>query len=334
MFPMRPRAVLFTLSLAYVLTGCKGTDSDSGSSGELDLFSFFVTSQTAMQDLSGSEYGFGGDLRYGETGLGSGLRGADLLCADIAERSMPGAAVKNWRAFLSADVGEDGEPVHAKDRIGPGPWYDRIGRLVAPNVADLLHTRPENGDPEIADDLPNENGVPNSEVDPGADVADERNHHIMTGSTRDGTLYPARCAEEAHEQGLIAECMEACFESGGESIEYYECENCDLPIEDEHLLNEFCGVACEGIDGYPTDCESPRSATCSDWTTATSDQALGQPRIGLSWPRPDRIVDQEWISWTTSGGCAPVGSTGLGGSSPEAGRAGSYGAIYCFALVP
>ena len=35
-------------------------------------------------------------------GPGAGLRGADIICAEIAERSMPGASAKQWRAFLSA----------------------------------------------------------------------------------------------------------------------------------------------------------------------------------------------------------------------------------------
>ncbi len=315
--------------------GTSGTVTDTGpDDGELGLFSFFVTSRLALQDLSGSEHGFGGDLRYGETGAGAGLRGADLICADVAERSMPGAREKDWRAFLSAAEGEDGEQVDAIDRIGPGPWYDRIGRLVAPSPEDLLHTRPLNGDALIADDLPNENGVPNSEVDPATEEANERNHHTLTGSGTDGRLYPPRCVEEAVEQGLPAQCKLDCYDSGGLSIEYYECENCELPIEDDSVLSEFCGAACEGQDGYPWECDAPVGATCLDWTTTDTELESGQPRIGLSWPRDDRTIDQEWISWWTVGGCAPVGSTGGGGGSPEVGQPGSYGGFYCFALVP
>jgi hypothetical protein len=36
-----------------------------------------------MQALSGNEAGFGVDLRYGETGPGAGLRGADKICTEI-----------------------------------------------------------------------------------------------------------------------------------------------------------------------------------------------------------------------------------------------------------
>jgi len=98
------------LVLSSVLViGCGGGSTpavDAGPDGpppdadisQLDPFSFFVTSIVALQDLSGSQAGFGGDLRFGETGPGAGLRGADKLCATIAERSMPGASGKRWRA--------------------------------------------------------------------------------------------------------------------------------------------------------------------------------------------------------------------------------------------
>ncbi len=357
---MRARMAAVHLLLGAVFVGCTGTtpalpvppevksagaiDSGghsggaSGSDGSteegLGLFSFFVTSRVALQDLSGSEYGFGGDLRYGETGPGAGLRGADLICGEVAERSMPGASAKQWRAFLSASEGEDGEQVDAIDRIGEGPWYDRIGRLVAPSRADLLHTRPQNGDPEIADDLPNENGVPNSEVDPGADTAGERNHHTLTGSKPDGTMYPARCIEESEDAGLIEACVRECKDTGGLSIEHYVCDNCELPIEDMRLLDEFCQSACEGIDGYLTDCEAPVNSHCNSWTTAEGNPSESMPRVGLSWPREDRTVDQEWLSWWSVGGCAPIGSTEGSGARPEVGQRGSYGGFYCFALEP
>ena len=306
---------------------------DSGAD-ELDLFSFFVTSRVAMQDLSGSEFAFGGDLSFGETGPGAGLRGADKICAEIAERSMPGASAKQWRAFLSVEADENGEQLDAIDRIGDGPWYDRIGRLVAPTSEDLKHTRPENGDGEIAGDLPNENGVPNSEVDPGVNTANERNHHILTGSNVDGTLYPARCIDESHQLGTVGECVSTCVETGGESIEYYVCDNCELPIQDSDMLDEFCGAACNGVDGYLLDCESPVNSTCNDWTLAEPDPSQSKPRVGLSWPRDDRSIDQDWNSWWNVGGCAPVGSTDSDGSGFEAGQPGSYGGIYCFALEP
>ena len=154
--------------------------------GALPRFSFFVTSQRGLVSLSGCTQGFGGDLRYGERGAGAGLRGGDRICALLAERSMPGASVKRWRAFLSAANGGEGEPVHAIDRVGEGPWYDRLGRLVAMNRSDLVNARPAGADPAIANDLPNEEGVPNHAPDPTVGAVD--NHHMLTGSDAFGHL--------------------------------------------------------------------------------------------------------------------------------------------------
>jgi hypothetical protein len=131
-----------------------------------------------MQRLSKTPEGFGGDLRYGEA---TGLAGADKICSEIAESSMPGASAKVWRAFLSAKAaGPGGSVVHAKDRIGEGPWYDRTGRLVAMDLSSLLQTRPSGADPTIADNLPNELGEPNR-PDPDVD-----NHDTVTGSNEVG----------------------------------------------------------------------------------------------------------------------------------------------------
>jgi hypothetical protein len=160
------------------LAGASSTGgAGSGGSGALEPFSFFVTSLEAMHRLSGSADGFGGDLRYGQA---DGLAGADKICSDIAESSMPGSSAKQWRAFLSTTK------VDAADRIGSGPWYDRIGRLVAMNLSDLLQDRP-NADAAIKNDLPNETGTPNHRPDPSQPEAD--NHHVLTGSSPQGKLY-------------------------------------------------------------------------------------------------------------------------------------------------
>jgi hypothetical protein len=159
---------------------------------DLAEFSFFLTSQEGLFKLaktfSGSEKGFGGDLRYGLTGIGSGLKGADKICEALAESSLPGSKAKGWRAFLSATADGNGKQVNAIDRIGEGPWYDRLGRLVANDKAGLLSTRPA-GSSEIINDLPNEFGVPNHRPDPTLPEVD--NHLTMTGSNNLGKLYGA-----------------------------------------------------------------------------------------------------------------------------------------------
>lgn len=172
-------------------TSGSGGTSQAGSGGSnstpsSEKFSFFVTSLKAMVELSKSPDGFGGDLRFGETGPGAGLRGADKICTTVAEKSMPGNG-KTWRAFLSVTAGEDGQPVHAIDRIGDGPWYDRLGRLVAMNKVNLANTRPVGADEAIINDLPNEDGVPNHEPDVGQGEVD--NHDILTGTNEQGKLF-------------------------------------------------------------------------------------------------------------------------------------------------
>ena len=66
-----------------------------------------------------------------------GIAGADAHCKALADASnvaLP--AGRTWRAYLSS-VGADGRPVHARDRIGTGPWHNVKGAMIAATVADL-----------------------------------------------------------------------------------------------------------------------------------------------------------------------------------------------------
>ncbi len=150
-----------------------GGASSGGASTGLAKFSFFVTSLDAVRLVSGKANGFGGDLRFGES---TGLAGADKICTTIAESSMPGSGAKGWRAFLSTTT------VHAIDRVGMGPWYDRNGKLIAQNTQGLLSTRPA-GDSSIINDLPNETGVPNRA---GTGTGNDDNHDTITGTNTSG----------------------------------------------------------------------------------------------------------------------------------------------------
>ncbi len=163
----------------------KDGGGSTGDVGALGKFSFFVTSLKALRDLSKNQNGFGGDLSYGETGAGAGLRGADKICTEIAERSMAGAGKKVWRAFLSATNDGSGKVANAIDRIGSGPWYDRQGRLFGKSIVDISATRPTSADAAIKNDFPNEDGVPNHSPD-GVQVD---NHDMLTGSNAQGKLY-------------------------------------------------------------------------------------------------------------------------------------------------
>ncbi|MDC0706939.1 hypothetical protein POL68_00485 [Stigmatella sp. ncwal1] len=152
-----------------------GGDDEPGDPADASSFSFFVASIESMRELSGSANGFGGDLRFGEA---TGIAGADKICLTIADKALPGSGQKVWRAFLSASTGgANGGALHAIDRIGEGPWYDRNGLLVASNKAGLLAVRPQ-GATQIKNDLPNERGEPNHQ---GVD-----NHDTLTGSNKQG----------------------------------------------------------------------------------------------------------------------------------------------------
>jgi len=163
--------------LLLALGACRGDDAADAVDAATDVdantrppFSFFITSLETMRLQSGSQDGFGGDL--------GGLAGADAICQRAA--ADVGHGDKTWRAFLSTTTGgSGGGAVHAIDRIGPGPWYDRNGRLVAMDRAGLLMTRPA-GDPQSVNDLPDENGRPLTYFQDA--------HDIMTGSNAQGQV--------------------------------------------------------------------------------------------------------------------------------------------------
>jgi uncharacterized membrane protein YgcG len=266
---------------------------------KLEKFSFFLTSLAALQELSGSANGFGGDLRFGKTGDGAGILGADSICQCIAEKSMPGSKVKIWRAFLSATKGPDGKQVNAIERIGNGPWYDRRGRLWANNISELLNDRPTNAHSAIKNDIPNEDGVPNHYPDPLNPNMAVDNHLTITGSGTDGKLYKPNSGGGWGGGG---------FGGGG-----------------------FGGGGMGG-GGFGNCVED---VTCSDWTSTS---ASSTPRAGFSWPQTFGGVSN-WISGWCLPGCEAgidLDESTMAGipGVKTIGSGGGYGGFYCFALNP
>ena len=94
--------------------------------------------------------------------------------------------IRDHQGFADRSHGA-GHQVNAIDRIGNGPWYDRLGRLFANNRAELLFDRPTSADPAIINDFPNEFGVPNHQPDPNQPQVD--NHDMLTGSNTSGQLH-------------------------------------------------------------------------------------------------------------------------------------------------
>src|SRR5882672_2081771 len=69
------------------------------------------------------------------TGNLGGLAGADQICQNLANAA--GAGGKTWHAYLSQQAQGNTPAVNARGRIGPGPWYNAKGLLIASNVGDL-----------------------------------------------------------------------------------------------------------------------------------------------------------------------------------------------------
>ncbi|MET0594720.1 MAG: hypothetical protein ABW133_18610, partial [Polyangiaceae bacterium] len=146
--------------------GSAGTAGAGGSGGGGDAgtpdpkMNFFVTS-----DVS-------------KTGNLGGLSGADARCQKLA--TAVGQGSKTWRAYLSTEAGDGGTAVNAKDRMGPGPYYNSKGTLMAADSA-ALHAMNGNADLFI-----DENGQKIKGQWTGSGTPVE--HDVLTGSTNEGTV--------------------------------------------------------------------------------------------------------------------------------------------------
>jgi hypothetical protein len=141
-----------------IITTCAAVTEPA--SAQKQSMGFFVSS-------TGS--GMGGNL--------GGLAGADKLCQALGAKA--GVGNRKWQAYLSTSNPD----VHARDRIGSGPWYNAKGVLIASSVADL-HSDKANINNDTALD---EQGRPiNSQGAPNR-------HDILTGSTTEGRATTMTC---------------------------------------------------------------------------------------------------------------------------------------------
>jgi hypothetical protein len=135
--------------------GMDAQPMDAFDAGPIDpALSFFVTSSGTGAS--------GGNL--------GGLDGADAKCQTLA--SVVGAGGRTWRAYLST-AGSGGQTVHARDRIGGGPWFNARGDQVAADVAEL-HANP----------IPS-----NLMLTELAGTVPSNEHDILTGTMSDGTAW-------------------------------------------------------------------------------------------------------------------------------------------------
>lgn len=110
-----------------------------------------------------------------------GLEGADRHCQSLA--SAAGAGHRTWRAYLSTQgkAINDTEVVHARERIGSGPWFNAKGVLIARNVEEL-HSPHSRLTKETA--LDEKGQLVNGRTEK------PNKHDILTGSRPDGTAFP------------------------------------------------------------------------------------------------------------------------------------------------
>src|SRR3989344_7737812 len=117
---------------------------------------FFITS--TGNGINGGDY--------------NGLAGADQRCEDLARAG--GFQTGDWKAYLSTST------ENAFTRIGPGPFYNYRGQLIA-NSVDALHAAGISSN-LIYDEM----GRPI--LDSSGDSLIKTDHDIITGSTPDGKL--------------------------------------------------------------------------------------------------------------------------------------------------
>ena len=114
-----------------------------------------------------------------------GIAGADAHCAALADATgavLPSGRI--WRAYLSSTA-SDGKPLHARDRIGAGPWHNARGALIAATVADL------HGDILRDRNQMNKVNALTEKGTPVNGVGDTPNmHDILTGSDSFGRAFP------------------------------------------------------------------------------------------------------------------------------------------------
>ena len=141
--------------------GCSTAQTPQMSAGK-DM-TFFITS---------IGIGKGADL--------GGLDGADQHCQSLAKAA--GAGSRTWRAYLSTQGAalDDPKVVHARDRIGSGPWHNAKGVMIANSVEDL-HSARNNVTKQTALDEKGE--LVNSRTEKPV------KHDILTGSRHDGTAF-------------------------------------------------------------------------------------------------------------------------------------------------
>ena len=104
-------------AVGITLLGSAAVLAQGQPAGPPKPMSFFITSTTE-----------------GSGNLG-GITGADAICQNLAAAA--GAGNRTWHPYLSQSQQGNEPAVNARGRIGPGPWYNAKGVLIASNAGDL-----------------------------------------------------------------------------------------------------------------------------------------------------------------------------------------------------
>lgn len=138
---------------------------------------FFVTSKTNSGDLGG-------------------LEGADAICRELA--AAVGAGDRDWRAYLSTHGTPTEAPVHARERIGDGPWHNAKGVMIAASVADLHGDIQRDSNLIYRETALTERGeLVNGRVRPDGE---NNEHDILTGSDSHGRAFPPGVASHGNDR--------------------------------------------------------------------------------------------------------------------------------------
>ncbi len=122
-----------------------------------------------------------------QTGNLGGLAGADQMCQTQAQAFGGANAARTWRAYLSQEQRGNTPRINARDRIGPGPWFNVKGVLVASNVADLHGDQQRDRNNIQKANVLDAKG----EVIPGVGVPQgtQNEHDALTGSDPQGRAF-------------------------------------------------------------------------------------------------------------------------------------------------
>jgi hypothetical protein len=121
-----------------------------------------------------------------QTGNLGGLTGADQMCQTQAQALGAPHAARTWRAYLSQEQRGNTPRVNARDRIGPGPWFNVKGTLVASNVADLHGDQQRDRNNMQRANVLDVKGEP---IQGGGQQGVQNEHDILTGSDAQGRAY-------------------------------------------------------------------------------------------------------------------------------------------------